>query len=77
MLIIDIKSQAVSRQETDPPYFIFIDEFQNLACSHFVDVISKVRSANFCLVLSNQSRETYPTYQPRLKTPFLPIPRPR
>ena len=53
MLIIDLKSQAVSRKETDPPYFIFIDEFQNLACSHFVDVISKVRSANFCLVLSN------------------------
>ena len=56
MLIIDLKSQARSRKETDPPYFIFIDEFQNLACSHFVDVISKVRSANFCLVLSNQSR---------------------
>jgi len=56
MLIIDLKCQAVSRKETDPPYFIFIDEFQNLACSHFVDVISKVRSANFCLVLSNQSR---------------------
>ncbi len=56
MLIIDLKSQAIFRKETDPPYFIFIDEFQNLACSHFVDVISKVRSANFCLVLSNQSR---------------------
>ncbi|MDP2929041.1 MAG: hypothetical protein Q8O01_03125, partial [Candidatus Omnitrophota bacterium] len=56
MLIIDLKSQAISRKETDTPYFIFIDEFQNLACSHFVDVISKVRSANFCLVLSNQSR---------------------
>ena len=56
MLIIDLKCQAVSRKESDPPYFIFIDEFQNLACSHFVDVISKVRSANFCLVLSNQSR---------------------
>jgi type IV secretory pathway TraG/TraD family ATPase VirD4 len=56
MLIIDLKSQAVSRKETDPPYFIFIDEFQNLTCSHFVDVISKVRSANFCLILSNQSR---------------------
>jgi len=56
MLIIDLKSQAVSRKETDPPYFIFIDEFQNLACTHFVDVISKVRSANFCLILSNQSR---------------------
>jgi type IV secretory pathway TraG/TraD family ATPase VirD4 len=56
MLIIDIKNQAVFRKETDAPYFIFIDEFQNLACSHFVDVISKVRSAAFCLVLSNQSR---------------------
>ena len=56
MLIIDLKSQAVSRKETDLPYFIFVDEFQNLACSHFVDVISKVRSANFCLVMSNQSR---------------------
>ncbi|RJP29996.1 MAG: hypothetical protein C4533_00010 [Candidatus Omnitrophota bacterium] len=56
MLIIDLKCQAVSRKETDPPFFIFIDEFQNLACTHFVDVISKVRSANFCLVLSNQSR---------------------
>ncbi len=56
MLIIDLKFQAASRRETDLPYFIFIDEFQNLACSHFVDVISKVRSANFCLVLSNQSR---------------------
>lgn len=55
-LIIDLKAQAVVRQEIDPPYFVFIDEFQNLACSHFVDVISKVRSANFCLVLSNQSR---------------------
>lgn len=56
MLIIDLKSQAAGRKETDPPYFIFIDEFQNLACSHFIDVISKVRSANFCLILSNQSR---------------------
>jgi hypothetical protein len=56
MLIIDLKSLAAIRRESDPPYFIFIDEFQNLACSHFVDVISKVRSANFCLILSNQSR---------------------
>ncbi len=56
MLVIDLKSQAVSRKESDPFYFIFIDEFQNLASPHFVDVISKVRSANFCLVLSNQSR---------------------
>ena len=64
MLIIDLKSQAVWRKEIDPPYFIFIDEFQNLACSHFVDVISKVRSANFCLVLSNQSRGNLSSVSP-------------
>ena len=64
MLIIDIKSQAVARKETDNPYFIFIDEFQNLACSHFVDVISKVRSACFCLVLSNQSRGNLSSVSP-------------
>ena len=64
MLIIDLKSQASSRKESDPPYFIFIDEFQNLACSHFVDVISKVRSANFCLVLSNQSRGNLSSVSP-------------
>ena len=64
MLIIDIKSQARTRKETDPPYFIFIDEFQNLACTHFVDVISKVRSANFALVLSNQSRGNLSSVSP-------------
>jgi len=64
MLIIDLKSQALFRKETDPPYFIFIDEFQNLACSHFVDVISKVRSANFCLILSNQSRGNLSSVSP-------------
>lgn len=64
MLIIDIKSQARIRKETDPAYFIFIDEFQNLACTHFVDVISKVRSANFALVLSNQSRGNLSSVSP-------------
>ena len=56
MLIIDLKYQAAFRKETDPNFYIFIDEFQNLSTTHFLDVISKVRSANFCLVLSNQSR---------------------
>jgi len=64
MLIIDLKSQASSRNESNLPYFIFIDEFQNLACSHFIDVISKVRSANFCLVLSNQSRGNLSSVSP-------------
>ena len=64
MLIIDLKAQAARRSELDPPFFIFIDEFQNLACKHFVDVISKIRSANFCLVLSNQSRGNLMTVSP-------------
>ncbi len=64
MLVIDLKSQAGLRKESDPPYFIFIDEFQNLASPHFVDVISKVRSANFCLVLSNQSRGNLSSVSP-------------
>jgi len=64
MLVIDLKSQASPRKESDPPYFIFIDEFQNLASPHFVDVISKVRSANFCLVLSNQSRGNLSSVSP-------------
>lgn len=64
MLVIDLKSQASLRKESDPPYFIFIDEFQNLASPHFVDVISKVRSANFCLVLSNQSRGNLSSVSP-------------
>jgi len=64
MLVIDLKSQASLRKESDPPYFIFVDEFQNLASPHFVDVISKVRSANFCLVLSNQSRGNLSSVSP-------------
>jgi len=56
MVIIDLKFQAVKRSEIDAFFYIFIDEFQNLASNHFVDLISKVRSANFCLILSNQSR---------------------
>src|SRR3989338_856386 len=64
MLIIDIKAQAARRNELDPLFFIFIDEFQNIACKHFVDVISKIRSANFCLVLSNQSRGNLMTVSP-------------
>ncbi len=56
MLIIDLKYHAASRKEIDKQFYIFIDEFQTIASNHFVDVISKVRSANFCLVLSNQTR---------------------
>lgn len=56
MLIIDLKSWAAKRNEADNRFFIFIDEFQTIASDFFIDVISKVRSANYCLVLANQAR---------------------
>ena len=56
MLTIDLKYHSAYRSEHDPKFFIFIDEFQTIASSYFVDIISKIRSANYCLVLANQSR---------------------
>ena len=56
MLTIDLKYHSAYRSEDDPKFFIFIDEFQTIASSYFVDIISKIRSANYCLVLANQSR---------------------
>ena len=56
MLIIDLKSWGAQRNESSPRFFIFIDEFQTIASQFFIDVISKVRSANYCIVLANQAR---------------------
>ncbi len=56
MLIVDFKFWSSRRSEHDPKFFIFIDEFQTIASQFFIDIISKVRSANLCLVLANQSR---------------------
>ena len=56
MLVVDFKFWSAYRGEHDPKFFIFIDEFQTIASQFFIDIISKVRSANYCLVLANQSR---------------------
>ena len=56
MLIVDFKFWSAYRSEHDPKFFLFIDEFQTIASQFFIDIISKVRSANYCLVLANQSR---------------------
>ena len=34
---------------------LVVDEFQNMACQAFRNIISKVRSANYALVLANQA----------------------
>lgn len=50
-----IQSVSSFRTESDPPYFIIIDEWQDAACKPMLNLLSKIRSSNICLVLANQS----------------------
>ena len=55
MLMVDFKFWSAYRNEHLPKFFIFIDEFQVIASESFIEIISQVRNANYCLVLANQS----------------------
>ena len=55
MIALDLQSQAANRTEQDRTALIVVDEFQNMACQAFRNIISKVRSANYALVLANQA----------------------
>lgn len=55
MVAMELQSLAAERSQRDTIAMIAIDEFQNMACSAFTNVISKVRSANYGLVLANQA----------------------
>ena len=55
MILVDFKYWSARRNEHMPRFFIFIDEFQILASESFVEIISQVRKAQYCLVLANQS----------------------
>ncbi|MCL5290715.1 MAG: TraM recognition domain-containing protein [Firmicutes bacterium] len=55
MVAMELQSLAAERSQQDTIAMIAIDEFQNMACSAFTNVISKVRSANYGLVLANQA----------------------
>ncbi len=55
MIAMDLQTQAAYRTEQDQMVLLAIDEFQNMACQAFRNVISKVRSANYALVLANQA----------------------
>jgi type IV secretory pathway TraG/TraD family ATPase VirD4 len=55
MIAQDLQYQAAFRTPQSRPTIIAIDEFQNMACQAFRNIISKVRSANFGLVLANQA----------------------
>ncbi len=55
MIAMDLQALAADRNQLDRLAVVAIDEFQNMACSAFTNVISKVRSANYGLILANQA----------------------
>ncbi len=55
MIAMDLQTQAAYRTEQDQIVMLAVDEFENMACQAFRNVISKVRSANYALVLANQA----------------------
>ncbi|WP_081410893.1 type IV secretory system conjugative DNA transfer family protein [Desulfotruncus alcoholivorax] len=55
MIAQDLQYLAAFRTPQSRPVIIAIDEFQNMACQAFRNVISKVRSANYSLILANQA----------------------
>jgi len=54
MIAMDLQVHAAFRTQRDKIVLVAIDEFQNKTCPAFRNVISKVRDANYALVLSNQ-----------------------
>jgi type IV secretory pathway TraG/TraD family ATPase VirD4 len=56
MIALDLQTQAAYRIEQDQTVMLVVDEFQNMACQVFRNIVSKVRSANYALVLANQAR---------------------
>jgi len=56
MIAMELQELAVYRTPASRLAMIAIDEFQNMACQAFENVISKVRSVNYALVLANQAR---------------------
>lgn len=55
MIALDLQVQAAFRSQADRITLVAIDEFQNMVCQAFRNIISKVRSANYALVLANQA----------------------
>lgn len=55
MIAMDLQTLAAGRTQMDRLAVIAIDEFQNMACQAFKNIISKVRSANYGLILANQA----------------------
>ncbi|TYO94514.1 type IV secretory system conjugative DNA transfer family protein [Desulfallas thermosapovorans] len=55
MIAQDLQYLSAPRTQQSRPVVIAIDEFQNMACLAFRNIISKVRSKNYALILANQA----------------------
>jgi len=55
MIAMELQARAAWRTQNDKITLLAIDEFQNMACQAFKYIISKVRSANYALLLANQA----------------------
>lgn len=55
MLMLDLQYSCGLRNETSPIFYVFVDEFQDLASEEFSNFITKVRSSRIALILANQS----------------------
>lgn len=56
MISMELQELAANRSEQSRLCVITIDEFQNMACESFENIISKVRTANYSLILANQAQ---------------------
>lgn len=61
MLITKIYLAAMSRADVSagdmrslPPYYLFVDEFQNFANKSFADILSEARKYKLCLTIAHQ-----------------------
>ena len=58
LIVSSIMHAAISRQDQAPhvrvPYYLYVDEFQSVTNSVFVDLISEIRKYALGLVLANQ-----------------------
>ncbi|SFF97503.1 AAA-like domain-containing protein [Desulfotomaculum arcticum] len=55
MIAMDLQALAAGRSQLNRLAVVAIDEFQNMACHAFTNIISKVRDANYSMILANQS----------------------
>jgi len=55
MILLDMQSCCGERSEDSPICMVMIDEFQDLACRAFLDLLTKLRASNLGFCLANQN----------------------